>query len=331
MEINKEIIQRYHLGLCSPKEVAAVKAWLDSDQVNLTFLEEEELQQLEATGWEELTARFDLQSADQGPEPVSISRTRLFSFHWQIAASIVFILGLSVYFLFNSNRKNHSQAQNSTLVAYKDIHTRRGEKLQVTLPDGTQIWMNSESTLRFPVQFTHNQRRVSFNGEAYFNVAKNPDKPFIITSKRTRIQVLGTRFNLRDYPAEPLSAVVVEEGKIRFSGSGSPENLVLSANQKGTYTESVTPALTAQNVYNTSKYMDWKDNKLVLDNLTLQEIVPILERWYGIKVLIGNPKLNQQRYTGTFKNPTVRQVIESISFALKSKYQQQQNTWTISE
>jgi ferric-dicitrate binding protein FerR (iron transport regulator) len=328
MKINKEIIQRYHLGLCSPNEIAAVEDWLNSDQADMTFLQEPELKQLEKTGWEDLSSRFNLQSGPQIQEPLIHPKKRLFPFNWQIAASIIVLLTTGVYFLFHFKAENDS-TKGSPLLAYKEISTKKGEKLQVILEDGTQVWMNSESTLRFPKQFTLNQRMVSFSGEAYFKVAKNPEKPFIINSKRTKVQVLGTRFNLRDYASETSSAVVVEEGKVRFSGLKGPEHLILTANQKGTYAESVKPLLSMQSVYSTTKYINWKDNKLVLDNLPLKEIVPILERWYGIELKVASPGLTKKRYTGSFENPTVHQVIQSITFALKSRYQQQGNTWII--
>jgi len=332
MEINKDIIQRYHLGLCNSNEIAAIEAWLESDQVNMTFLEGKELQQLEDTGWEHLGAHLELKQSHIVEVPNSKLKIRRFRLDWQVAAGIAFLLGIgAMYFLYYSGVQNNLNIQTSAQLIYKEIHTKRGEKLRVNLPDGTQVWMNSESTLRFPQQFAKNQRSVSFRGEAYFMVAKNPKKPFMITSKRTRIQVLGTRFNLRDYASEKLSWVVVEEGKVRFSGIAATENLILTANQKGIYEPDAKPVLSSQLVYNTAKYMDWKDNKLVLDNLTLLEICPILERWYGVKLFIADKKLVNKRYTGSFENPGLKQVIESISFALKSKYHQQDNTWILSK
>ncbi|PTS97730.1 hypothetical protein DBR11_16605 [Pedobacter sp. HMWF019] len=332
MEINRDIIQRYHLGLCNPNEIAIVEAWLESDQVSMTFLEGEELQLLEDAGWEQLGEHLELKQNHIVEIPNKKLKIRRFRLGWQIAASIGFLLGISaIYFVYYSSLQKNKAGQVSAKLIYREIHTKKGEKLQVSLPDGTQVWMNSESTLHFPKQFAKDQRSVSFRGEAYFRVTKNPKKPFIITSERARIQVLGTRFNLRDYANEKLSWVVVEEGKVRFSGIAATENLILTANQKGVYEPGAQSVLTSQLVYNTAKYMDWKDNKLVLDNLTLLEICPIIERWYGVKLLIVDEELGNRRYTGSFENPGIKQVVESISFALKSKCRQHNNTWTISK
>lgn len=328
MEINKDIIERYHMGLCNPRETEAVQAWLKSDQVDMTFLEEQELNELENTGWKKLTERYDL--LPEVPVLTTRQKTRNIGFSWQIAASIAVLLGLGAAYLF-FNPTLLSQQKKETELSYEKIQTPKGQKLQVTLPDGTQVWMNAESTLRFPRQFSQSQRAISFSGEGYFKVAKNPNKPFVITSNHTKIQVLGTRFNLRDYPGEPSSAVVVEEGKVRFSGLTSAAHLILTANQKGTYSADINPALVAEAVYNTNKYIDWTENKLVLDNLTLTEIVPILERWYGIKLTINYAKLNNKRYTGSFENTGLQQVIASICFALKCNYQQQGQTWIITK
>lgn len=329
MEINKELIERYHLGLCNPQEIESVKAWLESDQVDMTFPEEEGFEEMVNSGWEKLRERYDL-PIQPAMLHVDDPKIRRLGLNWQLVASVAILLGLSIgYLLFYSDGR--SQQHFNTQLTYKKIQTKKGQKLQVTLPDGTQVWMNSESILRFPSEFRESQRKISFTGEGYFSVAKNPKKPFIITSKRIRIQVLGTRFNFRDYPLELLSSVIVEEGKVRFSALNSPGNLVLTANQKGTFTENSDQALKNQVVYNTGKYINWKDNKLVLDDMTLAEIGSVLERWYGVTLIIKDSKLSRSRYSGSFSNPSLKQVLESICFALKCNFQQQENIWIISK
>lgn len=325
MEINKEIIQRYHLGLCSPKEAAAIEEWLNSEEVEMTFLNEEELNELENKTWQDI-------SRQQGITPLTTPpKFNLSGFNWQIAAGIAIILGLTIAYVFFSSNSSHKVRQEVAQLHYKNIRTKKGEKLQVVLPDDTRVWLNSESSLRFPIHFAGNQRNVSFTGEAYFAVAKDPDKPFRITSNRVAIQVLGTRFNLRDYTNESYSSVVVEEGKVRFSGVKSAKNIILTANQKGTYKANSNPELATTKVYGTSKYLGWKDNKLVLDNLNLQEILPILERWYGVELTLADSTLASNRYTGSFDNPNLKEVIESICFALKINYQQRKDIWIINK
>lgn len=322
MKIDKELIQRYHLGLCSAQERAAVEAWLDTEETDMTFLEAQQLQDLEDRGWEKLIERPDLQFK-------TAAQTKILRLRWQIAASITLLTGIGIACFTFRHPQAHQQL--AAKVSFKEVRTKKGEKLQVILPDGTQVWLNSESSLRFPEQFSTSNRTVSFTGEGYFSIAKNPAKPFTVTSERSSIRVLGTRFNLRDYNGETQSTVVVEEGKIRFSGPDTSKNQILTAGQKGTYKPGMPEGLSSQSVYNVSKYLSWKDNKLVMDNLTLQEIGLVLERWYGIRVLITSPELRNKRYTGSFENPAPKQVIESIAFALKCNYNHQQNTWIITK
>ncbi|EDM36953.1 putative anti-sigma factor [Pedobacter sp. BAL39] len=328
MKINKEIIQRYHIGQCSPEERELVEAWLMNDDVEWSYPEHVSLDHLENKGWEKLSGRFKFQQqstaplAEQTNTPVVSTfdtKRKKWSTSLGIAASLLLIAAAGYFFL------NFQRYKNSPAVQYRQVAAKNGEKVTLKLPDGTLVHLNSGSTVRFPNRFPDTARMIDFSGEAFFDVAKDPSKPFYISTRNTSIKVLGTHFNLRCYPSEIFTAVVVAEGKVRFMGPKGHAHLILTANQMGLFsTPPVHDATSTGNMVKTNvyanKYTSWKEDQLILDNMTVEEILPVLERWYNVEVEIKNNRLIKERYTGSFLKPALTDVLESISFALKCHY-----------
>lgn len=322
MKVTKEIIERYHQGLCSPEEQHIVEQWLESDELEMSFPENSDLLAMENRGWRKISDRYHI-AVQPEPTPVILRNNRII---WQLVACVILLLGVTTFYYL----KNNEQAAGKAALAYKVVKTQKGEKLHVTLSDGTVVWLNSESVLRFPENFKGKLRELEFSGEAYFSVAKNPSKPFIIHTAKTKVQVLGTRFNLRALATERATSVVVEEGKVSFTGNSGKQELILTANKRGVFETGLPPDATMkeENVY-AGKYMAWKNNELHLDNLTIEEAVGTLERWYNVKITIDRPGLLKERYTGSFNNPALKQVLESMGFAVKFRYKQHGQTFIL--
>lgn len=314
MEITKALIERYHSGKCTPEELAAVERWLANDDSETSFPESANLQVMEDKGWKKMAERYQLSAT---PEKTGFRLMQLSQF-WKMVACLILVMGviLSIYL--------YTTEPNQQPLAYKEIKTLKGQKLSIKLADGTLVQLNSESVLRVPEQFETDSRSVTFEGEAFFKVAKDVSRPFAIRTNQTTVTVLGTRFNVRAYPAEQHTSVVVEEGRVRFSAA--KQNLVLEANQQGIFTSSLKME---QHVVNVDKYLAWKDGRLVFDDEPLGDIAKTLERWYGVKMVIGNPHLATQRYSGKFVRPHLQTVLESLAFAVKFKYSQKNNVYHI--
>lgn len=324
MEVTKELIRKYHHNQCNEAEKLAVEAWLESEEAELSYPDDTNLDVYQANGWDKISKRYNLEKSLSVKPPVAIKKKSVLKrYYLPLAAcfAVVLTLGLA-YKLFNNSKVP------TVAGGYQTIEVKKGEKRFVQLIDGTQVWLNAESRLTFPKEFNGTQRAVNLIGEAYFRVAKNPNKPFIITSPRTTTKVLGTKFNLRDYQNEEKSELVVEEGKVSFSAIKTNGTLILTANQKGIL-DSKNKLNATQNIDYSGKYFDWKDNKLIIDDLTLEEIKPILERWYNINLIISKKELGKERYKGTFNNPTIKEVLTSICFATRSEYTQHNKTFII--
>lgn len=317
MQITKEIIDRYHLGVCTPEEQYRVEEWLASDEVEMSFPEHADLNALKQKSWKKLSSRYP-----QIVQPADSPTFKLSNYFrvWQLVACMVLLMGTTLGYYYLNHGSENSISQ---VLVYKELKTLKGQKLNVTLSDGTVVWLNSESSLRFPIRFKGELRELKFTGEAYFSVAKDPSKPFIIHTAKTKIQVLGTKFNLRAMASENTTSVVVAEGKVKFTGGSDKQQLILTANKRGILeTTSTSQMMKTEAVY-AGKYMAWKNNELVLDNQTLEEAALTLERWYNVKIKISDQKLREERYTGSFSNPSLKQVLRSMGFAVKFRYKQQ--------
>ncbi|TCC97816.1 FecR family protein [Pedobacter hiemivivus] len=321
MQITKELIERYHQGQCSPDEQDIVQQWLESDEVEMSFPENIDLNAIEDKGWKKISSRYHIPEVQE--------QRRGFKFNYRIILQLAACLMLVLVTLFYLNTKLKSENPNRTL-AYKEVKTLKGQKLSVSLPDGTIVWMNAESILRFPVSFKGNLRELEFSGEAYFNVAKDRSKPFVIHTAKTKVQVLGTRFNLRALVAETATSVVVEEGKVQFSGDSGKQHQILTANKRGVFEigRSGVLSMKTEEVH-AGKYTAWRNNELLFDNVTMQEVAQVLERWYNVKIAINRQALRKERYTGSFNNPALSVVLESMGFAVKFNYKQHGQTFIL--
>lgn len=173
-----------------------------------------------------------------------------------------------------NSAKNVSIAQNS----YHTIATPRGGTFQVLLEDGTKVWLNAASSIKFPAAFSPSERTVELNGEAYFEVAKNPNQPFTVKVDGQTIQVLGTKFNINSYTNETRVETTLLEGSVKVSNQ--IQNLIL---KPGEQSKSTNSKLELRKV-NTADFLAWKDGMFSFHRADLKTVLRQFERWYNIDV-----------------------------------------------
>jgi ferric-dicitrate binding protein FerR (iron transport regulator) len=205
--------------------------------------------------------------------------------------------------------------------AMQQITSPPGIRSQVVLPDGSKVWLNSESTIQFPVPFHKESRNIALQGEAFFDVAKNPDQPFIVESGKVKVKVLGTRFNVKAYGNEANTEVILEEGKIALTlPENNKQEIPLKPGDRLVYEKTSNKAsLSNENI---QKYIAWHTGKLVFNDTPITEVAQMLSRWYGIEVIVTDPEIMNYRFTTTFENESLFQVIEllSMSSPIQIKY-----------
>ncbi len=207
------------------------------------------------------------------------------------------------------------------VIAINTLETPRGGQYQVTLPDGTKVWLNSASSLRYPIRFTGNERKVELSGEAYFEVTKNKEKPFRINSTNQVVEVLGTHFNISAYPDEEQSATTLLEGKIRIHKMGIQK--ILKPGQEAvvnTFTTDI-QVRSADLEKNTA----WKNNEFIFNGEDIRHIMRSIARWYNVDIsYLANP--DQTRYWGVLSRSnnlsSVLKMLEStgkVTFKVKGR------------
>lgn len=191
---------------------------------------------------------------------------------------------------------------------YNTLIVPRGKKTQVVLPDGTRVWVNAASSIRYPVAFTGQAREVSLEGEAYFDVKQDESKPFIVHSRNTDVEVLGTAFNINAYEKE--TRTTLEKGKVSVKISTSA--LVLAPGEQAESNEG-TGSLKKAPVY-TRLYTGWKDGELYLEDLSLGRIAEQLSRSYDYEFEFADASLKELHFTVDMAAPdNLQAVLDHIS------------------
>ncbi|SDE64257.1 FecR family protein [Pricia antarctica] len=217
-----------------------------------------------------------------------------------------------------------------TRVRFNELYVPNGQRFKVKLSDGTWVWLNSGSKLRFPQHFARGSksREVFLEGEAFFDVTKNAQKPFIVTAENINIKVLGTRFNLSAYGTDDAIATTLVEGAVNVYEIKTPKNRTrLSPSYQANFNKS-TKSLGKQKV-NTSLYTAWMQNKLIINDLTFPEILKKLERTHNVTFINKAPHLNAAVFQGEFHNESVESILKTIALSTPFSYKIEQNRITI--
>lgn len=184
---------------------------------------------------------------------------------------------------------------NNTL-AYNTFSTPKGSTYRILLPDGTKVWLNTGSSIRYPVVFPNDQRTVSIIGEAYFEVAHDASKPFFLDANGSIIQVLGTHFNVSAYADEKQTTTTLVEGSVKVSKDSN--NVILAPGQRAVVDE-VTGAIN-QSAADVRSAIAWKDGYFRFNNESIEDIVEKISRWYDIEAVEYEGQFDD-RFSGTFQ------------------------------
>ncbi|SMO40955.1 FecR family protein [Gracilimonas mengyeensis] len=234
-----------------------------------------------------------------------------------VAAAAVLVIISS---LFYAQTSTVQETVSQELVS-QEITTQRGQRTTVRLSDGTLIHLNAESKLSVPQDYMKNNRLIRLNGEAFFEVTPNKEKPFIVQTGKSVTRVLGTKFNVTAYPDAEQVQVVVAEGKVAFGAKDdvdTPE-VQLTKKQRGVINEK--GEVMASNITDLGLYLDWSRGLLTFKDAPLEEVEKKLERWYDVQITFDKNISNEdRRLTGSFKDVSMTSVFNSIALSLDLKY-----------
>jgi ferric-dicitrate binding protein FerR (iron transport regulator) len=215
-----------------------------------------------------------------------------------------------------------SNAQNDRQIHYNTIETPKGRQFQLALEDGTKVWLNAASSIRFPVSFVGKQRIVEITGEAYFEVAKNKQKPFRVMFNGSMVEVLGTHFNVNAYADEESMNTTLLEGSVKIV-KGKNQKIIKPGEQAQIRNDGT--VRTVANV-NTDAVVAWKNNAFLFDNTDVKKLMRQLSRWYDVDVAFKGAIDESLTFNGTISRTamlsTVLKMLEStgdVKFSIEGK------------
>lgn len=218
--------------------------------------------------------------------------SRRFSYAAVITLLVVSSSILTYWYVWNSLQQDLSANIMNTL------YTPAGQRAQLVLQDGTEVWLNAKSKLVYPAQFVGKERRVTVEGEAFFNVAKNPSKPFIVSTQDVDMKVLGTQFNVFCYPDAGYIQTSLLEGSVKvFFSDKENEGVILKPDQQVTVSQGemhVSPI-------NLEDHFLWREGIYAFENEPLIDILKKMELYYDVRIVVKDTSLFNDTYTGKFR------------------------------
>lgn len=278
--------------------------------------------------------RINRLEADKPGIRRGVKRDRNFFYFFYRVAAVLFIPLLATTLLYLNQKAKFITPD--VELKYTELHAPPFARVSFYLADSTKVWLNNGSRLKYPVDFCGQEREVFLQGEAYFDVRKDPYHPFIVETGDISIQVLGTRFNISNYEEDHAIITTLEQGKvgIRMSGPGKHNQLIheLAPSQQSVFHKK-SRKVQAWTV-NTAKYTSWKEGKLFLMDDPLSQVKKKLERWYNVDIVIEDPALLEYRYTGTFHQEPLEKVLKMMTitpvrYTIRKGSKQPDNTYSI--
>lgn len=197
------------------------------------------------------------------------------------------------------------------------VSAEKGQRSNVVLPDGTKVWLNSDTEIKYSGEYGKKDRQISLSGEAYFEVAKDPKHRFIVQAGEMQVEALGTAFNVKAYEEDDELTASLFEGKVKTSVAG--QTLLLDPDQSVSYNR-IKHSFVKLNG-NTNYDRMWRNQELVFRGESLEEVAIMLDRLYNVKVEFQTDDIKHYRFSGVIKNNSLENVFELISLTAPIRYE----------
>lgn len=307
--------------------------------LNADVVSKFEKEKIEA--WDRLYSEINLE--DSAEEDTGARRTVLFKQIMKIAAMFILFFGMGslfTYFIFPSKLNGIT-----TPKIVHEVVIPKGSKGEVILPDGTKVWLNANSKLKYDGEYGITNRNVSLQGEGYFKVKKNPSLIFAVFASGMKVKALGTTFNVKSYPDEKYFSTTLVEGSVKIEGKNidcklkpnqiftcnkvldiqtDESNKIIDQAGESKVDEPIKVEAENPNILSDIKvevYTSWKDDQWIINSESLSDIVVLLERKFNVSVDIKSKELLNYKFSGTFKKETLEQILNVIRLTAPMKYE----------
>jgi ferric-dicitrate binding protein FerR (iron transport regulator) len=300
--MDTDLLIKYMNGECSDQEKITIINWLDSDPKHMSeFMALRKLNDISI--W---------QTTATENKKVKKSKPSLKQWYIEVLkyAAILLIAFISCYCFF-SNPEQEIQTVMQT------IDVPAGQRVKVTLVDGTTVWLNAKTKLTFPNQFSENVRNVTIDGEGFFDVSHNESKPFIVNTDKYNIKVLGTKFNLMAYSEKEIFKTSLLEGAVEILYPGCTKGINIKPNEQISLKNNqlVISPISCMN------HFLWKDGIISFNNESFPEMAEKLELYFDLKIEIKNDKILNYKCTGKFRTKDgVEHILKVLQLSNKFRY-----------
>ncbi|RHR56962.1 FecR domain-containing protein [Parabacteroides sp. AF17-28] len=281
--MEKETLYKFFDGKASRKEKDAIRVWLEASPEN-----EKELFR-EREFFDAMILSGSGKEADKGKKARPFYMIAMLELV-KIAAVFAITIACGTYY-YTSEIQKIGQTMNTITVP-------SGQRVNLTLPDGTNVWLNARSELRYPAVFTGDKREIILDGEGYFEVTHNVEKPFIVQTSKCNVEVLGTKFNVEAYSDSEDFCTSLMEGSVRVSSTKNPSmNLVLTPNHQASLVDGQLQA----KLISDFDLFRWKEGLICFKNMDFKQLMARFEKCYGIRIIIENQQVGDYVCSGKFR------------------------------
>jgi len=318
---NTEIlITRYLSGEAGHTEIVELQKWLGASKDNLLYFQQ--LKNIWDNSEEETGKKItDVETAFR-----IISKRVIFKspvtnlwYYWKKIAAVLLIpllLGNILYFMFRSNNQSVNQES-----VYNELFAPFCTRSELKLSDGSLVWLNSGSSIKYPDKFTGKNRTVFLKGEAYFEVKSDREKPFIVETKSLSVKATGTKFNVSGYTSADEAEVTLLSGKVEVNLTDNKKNIkssILDINQHFSFNKaSGTTSIINEDPY---KYISWKDGKLVFRNESLTQVIKKISQVFNIDIEIKGKEIQNYSYRATFHDESLSEILKLLKISSPIDY-----------
>ncbi|WP_129731337.1 FecR domain-containing protein [Parabacteroides goldsteinii] len=325
---NIELLDRFMRGETSPEEEQLLLEWFRNSASRDEILHFYQQRWIE-TSDEELPAEVqgrmflrikermhEIEESQKDRETRTIKPKSSFTRFLPYAATILLCIGIFSSYLYTLKK--------SQVASEYTVSAEKGQRASIVLPDGTKVWLNSHTELRYKSDYGVKERNVFLNGEAYFEVSKDKEHRFVVKSGEMEVEALGTSFNVKAYNEDPDFVATLFEGSIK-AGTGDDNSVILTPNQHVSLNRQ-SRSLTVGTSENVSYARMWRNNELAFEREKLDDIAILLNRMYNVQLEFKSDKIRNYRFSGVIKNNSLDNVIEIISLTAPIIYESHGDT-----
>lgn len=292
--MDKKILYKFFEGSATFEEEVLVKRWMEESAANRqSFLKERKL-------FDAMLLLGEGKALKGGRKRLSVKFSILRTELIKIASVVALTLGFS-YFYYQASLEKE-------MMAMQTISVPAGQRINLTLSDGTNVWLNARTSLSYPMKFSKKNRQVVLDGEAYFEVAKDKSKPFIVQTDKYNVEVLGTTFDVEAYAETGEFETTLMSGSVKVASAANPEEAMTLKPDNKVYLKDGQLLVTTVDDYNPYR---WKEGLICFKNESFVSIMKDFEKYYGLTIRVNNKNVQKYVYTGKFRQT------DGIDYALR--------------